>query len=186
MIEYPFNVDGECGICEASLEDIKDPKQYPKIVENVENDPCNRNSFIKEAAYEWWWKQNEEFRQKEIKKIKRKKLAVLSKRINQKRSNCKSKNIPFDLDLEWYVEGLKQGCALTKLPFDLFSDIYDKKNGPYSPYQPSIDRIDPDKGYLKNNCRVILFSLNLFKLHFTDAHMYKISEKLLENRFNPD
>ena len=185
MVEYPFDVNDECVFSKSSLDDIKDPNQYPRIVKKIEEDESLNHPFLKEAAYISKWEQYEKLRIIEIKKIKRKKLAKIRNLLNQKKCLCKNKNIPFELDLEWYIENLKNGCVLTKIPFDLCSNIYDKKSGPYSPYQPSIDRIDPNQGYIKSNSRLILYSLNLFKLHFSDDHLYKIAEKLLEYRLKP-
>ena len=66
-------------------------------------------------------------------------------------------NFPFDLDRDWVIKKLKAGiCELSKIPFDLTAN---GKNH-FNPYGPSIDRIDPQKGYTKNNCRIILICIN--------------------------
>jgi len=184
MIKYPFSVEDECDIPKInSIEDIKNPELFPRIVSSVEK---KKSGLMKDAAYSWWYDNVEKTRNDLLKKIKRKKISKMRKFLSQKKSICKKNNIPYDLDIEWYIEQLKEGCALTKIPF-VISKLDDiKKKGVYSPYQPSIDRIDPNEGYLKSNCRLILHALNLFKLNFSDDHMYKIAEQLLEHRLFPD
>ena len=173
MIEYPFNVDNECLIPKANI--VKGVEMKSEV------------EMIKDATYQWWFKEVNKTRIDVIEKLKRKKMSYLIRLINQKKSVCKSKNVKYDLDIKWYVNELKKGCALTGIEFDMSHiNKTNKKCGASNPYQPSIDRINPEKGYIKINCRLILLSLNLFKLNFTDEHMYKISEKLLEFRSDPD
>lgn len=93
--------------------------------------------------------------------------------IRNKKHRCKQKDIPFDLDVDWLRPKLNWGCELTNLPFQFY-----RGNG--NPYSPSIDRIDPNGGYLKENCRAILLGLNNMKLLATDEDVYKIAEALLK------
>jgi hypothetical protein len=89
-----------------------------------------------------------------------------------KRIECESKNIPFDLDEEWIIDRIKKGCDLTGMEFKL--DSYHKP----SSMSPSIDRIDPKGGYIKENCRVILHALNMFKGSENDTTMLDIANEL--------
>ncbi len=69
------------------------------------------------------------------------------------RNRSKKNNIAFDLTRQWLKKRLDRGvCELTGLSFDMA--------GRRTPHSPSIDKIDPSKGYTKKNCRVILWSLN--------------------------
>ena len=47
-------------------------------------------------------------------------------------------------------------CQLTNLPFDFQRANKTSKN----PYAPSLDRIDSQKGYTKENCRIVLAAVN--------------------------
>ena len=47
-------------------------------------------------------------------------------------------------------------CQLTGLPFDFMPTNKTFRN----PYAPSLDRIDSQKGYIKENCRVVLAAVN--------------------------
>ena len=68
---------------------------------------------------------------------------------------AKRRGWDFDLPKEWFAGKIRAGfCELSGLPFVL------ERN---SPYLPSIDRIDSDKHYTPDNCRIILLILNLAK-----------------------
>jgi hypothetical protein len=93
-----------------------------------------------------------------------------------KRRECIKKNISFDLDEQWYYDRLEVGCALTGLTFKLDS------SGKVDSKSPTVDRIDPDKGYIKTNCRMILHCLNAFKGAYTDETMYDIATLLISRK----
>lgn len=63
-----------------------------------------------------------------------------------------------DIDLHWIKERVDKGkCELTGIAFNY------KQYGRRKYFAPSVDRIDNNKGYYKNNCRVVLCWLNLAK-----------------------
>jgi hypothetical protein len=95
-----------------------------------------------------------------------------------KRRSCQNKNIPFDLDEKWVLKRIEVGCELTGVPFKLDSH--------YKPHamSPSIDRLNSNYGYLKENCRMILHALNMFKGSDSEQLMFYIAEKLLDNKGN--
>jgi len=86
---------------------------------------------------------------------------------------AKAKGWDFDLTAAWFDKRFDAGCELTGLPFKRGK----LKNNVYS---PSIDRIDNDRGYTKDNCRLILNCLNMFKGTGTDEEMLMIAKKLIE------
>lgn len=75
-------------------------------------------------------------------------------------NRAKERGIPFDSDLlEWAAERYTGRCELSGLEF--------RPNrghgcGP-APFSPSIDRIKPELGYVKTNCRFIIHALNALK-----------------------
>jgi hypothetical protein len=72
-------------------------------------------------------------------------------RIKRKDKDC-------DIDIEWLHEKFSNGiCEVTGIPFDFG---YGRKRHPYS---PSIDRIDPTKGYTKENCQIVIWIYNMAK-----------------------
>lgn len=91
------------------------------------------------------------------------------------KKRAKKRNTPFDLTLEWATARWTGRCELTNIPFELGRT----KLGPFS---PSVDKINPAKGYIQENCRIILLAINWMKSSGTDAQMYAVAEALLKNR----
>jgi hypothetical protein len=124
------------------------------------------------------------YRQREDVK-KRNKIAVEKYRkttnglINVMLSNIRSRSrrskIPCDIDKKWIEKRLSDGCELTGLSFDC-TPLKKQMNM----FSPSIDKIDPKKGYIKENCRLILFGLNAFKCTNTDDEMIFVAKRLIE------
>jgi hypothetical protein len=78
---------------------------------------------------------------------------------------AKESNLPFDItpdDLQ-----IPEVCPFTLLPLDL-----GPKNGKPSPQSPSVDRIKPDRGYVRGNVRVISVRANLAKQDITDPAIF--------------
>ena len=90
---------------------------------------------------------------------------------------CKSKGIEFNLSAEWFEKNYARGCAVTGIVFRNESNGKPKR-GPQGPYSCSIDRIDPNQGYLESNCRLILFGVNGLKGTGTDEDMQEIAKAI--------
>ena len=76
------------------------------------------------------------------------------------RNRSKSKNLNFDLDLEFLLDLWNNNngcCEISKIPFELGRS----EKGKVHPYAPSLDRIIPEKGYVKGNVRIIVYQLNV-------------------------
>jgi hypothetical protein len=60
------------------------------------------------------------------------------------------------LTVEWIEQRLLQGvCEVTGIAFVIGSTKH--------PFLPSVDRIDSDKGYTPDNCRIVLWIINAAK-----------------------
>jgi len=95
--------------------------------------------------------------------------------ISAARSRCKKSGEACDIDAAWGEKIWTGKCALTGIEFEYITDA----GGP-SPLACSLDKIDPEKGYTKENCRFILFCLNAFKgRHLTDDALREIARRLL-------
>lgn len=96
-------------------------------------------------------------------------------------------NHEFDLTKEWAERTYTGYCSLTGIPF-INSALGPAGKSGGRPYSPSIDRINPLKGYTQDNCRWVLFVVNSFKLTMSDQEMYTIAEALIDNakgKINP-
>lgn len=76
--------------------------------------------------------------------------------IGRSKARAKKQHFAYDLDRTWLRRKLLAGrCEFSGVPF---------VNGQqYHPFSPSLDRVDPGRGYTKDNCKVILLCLNGFK-----------------------
>lgn len=85
----------------------------------------------------------------------------------------------FDLDLDFIRGKLLLGvCEVTNIPFS-----YDKPtNSAKNKYSPSIDRIDSSKGYVKSNCRIVIWQYNLMKGEISDDELFEICKLILKSR----
>lgn len=89
------------------------------------------------------------------------------------RNRAKAKSLPFDLDLDWIMAGIRAKCPLTGRRFVVMGPAQPgtKNGGPIEPYSPSIDQKEPGQGYTKANCRVISSIANYAKNKFTDEQL---------------
>ena len=90
------------------------------------------------------------------------------------RRRAMSKSLDFDLDKEWVEMNMSRKCALSNIPFSSFK-------GEATIYSPSIDRINPNLGYTKSNCRMVLWGLNAFKGISGDADMLHIIRQVYKH-----
>jgi hypothetical protein len=76
------------------------------------------------------------------------------------RSNALSRGIAFDLTFKDYVDLINAArgrCVLTGIQFEFqFTSSKSRRR----PFAPSLDRVDSNKGYSKDNCRLICAALN--------------------------
>jgi len=82
-----------------------------------------------------------------------------------------------DIDVNFIQKRLEQGyCEVTKIEFDFAPHPeYDK-----NPYSPSIDRIDSNKGYTKENTQIVIWQYNLMKGEITKEELLTICKILVE------
>lgn len=92
-----------------------------------------------------------------------------------KEKYCNERGLPYDLDVPWMVEKLEEGrCEVTGLPFDTERGDQYKNN-----YTPSLDRLRADKGYTKDNVRLVLWMYNAAKAEGTDADVLNMAFALV-------
>lgn len=96
-------------------------------------------------------------------------LLSLTKYRTQKRG------IPFDLTIEDVV--VPDFCPVLGLP--LYRNSGGRAQGPNS---PTVDRIDPDLGYVKGNVRVISARANAIKSNATPEELLRVAVYFQEHR----
>ncbi len=92
----------------------------------------------------------------------------------------KTKGDKTDLTKEWFVKKLADGkCQITGAKFDLNR----VKGKHFNPFAPSIDKVNPKKGYTKRNCKIVLWGLNNAKAEMSMKE-FKAFIKLLWEGLN--
>ena len=85
----------------------------------------------------------------------------LNRLVAMARNRAKSKGLDFNIDSEYVVQLWEDNfgcCALTGINFDL---NFTNKKGQVNPNTVSIDRINPQLGYIKGNIRLITYHMNV-------------------------
>lgn len=81
------------------------------------------------------------------------------------RSKCNKNDIPFDLTIEDLA--IPERCPVLGIPlkFGVKTDsVFRNKRGVEVPYDsPSVDRIIPEKGYVKGNIIIVSYRANMLK-----------------------
>lgn len=96
-----------------------------------------------------------------FKKTQRQKVgAVLESALRGARQRAKKRGVPFDIDLDWALgtvelQGFK--CQLSSIPFYMDCTASSKIH----PFTPSFDRIEPAKGYVRSNVRIVVYAINV-------------------------
>jgi len=106
----------------------------------------------------------------------------LLSRLARMRSRAKHKGIDFLLIQEDITEMCKKSkgrCELSNIHFD-----FEKKPGIKNAYAPSIDRINSSGAYSLENCRLVLYAVNVALNEWGDEQLLTISRALLEGAPN--
>lgn len=80
------------------------------------------------------------------------------------KTRCNKRKLPFSLDAEDICRRMFVGrCEATGIPFDLANVGTAEHRNPFS---PSLDQVDPGRGYTKENVMVVCWGWNLMKSNF--------------------
>jgi hypothetical protein len=95
--------------------------------------------------------------------------------------NAKRKKLAVDIDFDFVHQKLIAGvCEVTGLPFDFKKPSLTKKNS----YAPSLDRINPAIGYVKDNVRVVIWQFNMMKGEISDVELLNLCNLIREKLTN--
>lgn len=87
-------------------------------------------------------------------------------------------NIPFDLDIDWIKNKLKDNCPKTGYAFDIMTK--GKNFSSRSPLGPSLDKIDPNLGYTKDNTQLVCWWYNVTKQRFLDEEVLELCKAVVK------
>lgn len=100
--------------------------------------------------------------------------------LNKARSRSKSRNETTDLTLEYLKEiweNQKGLCSYTNIKMELPRSSQDE-DIKKSPTKLSLDRIDPNIGYIKGNVEFVCYCVNVMKNDFTKEQMIAFINKI--------
>lgn len=103
--------------------------------------------------------------------------------ITEAKINCRNRkhaNIPFDIDVKFLSElwDAQNGrCAISNIPMKYHA----KGMGRKSLDSASLDRIDSDKGYTKDNVQFVAMAINLAKNIHSNEDMRSFLDKVVDN-----
>jgi hypothetical protein len=116
--------------------------------------------------------------------IKCQRKSLLSRFITQAvlrvRERAHRRGIEMDLTdraMKKMMEGQNWCCAVSGIPFPLGERGQNER-----PFFPSIDRIDPKKGYTINNVRLVCMIVNLAMHNWGEGPLIKLARALRANR----
>jgi hypothetical protein len=93
------------------------------------------------------------------------------------RGRAQKRGLSFTLNKEWLIdqlEALSFECSVTGVQLTLENGSAKYLN----PYAPSIDRMDPTKGYDPDNCRVVCLRFNHWKGEADDRETFEFAKLL--------
>jgi len=93
---------------------------------------------------------------------------------NGARSRAKQKNIPFNLDLDFLRSIVVSHCPI--LGMELAWSTNRLNGNTTLPNSPSLDRIDPTKGYVKGNVWIISHKANCIKSNASHEELKLVTE----------
>ena len=98
---------------------------------------------------------------------------------NAAKTRAKANNIAFSLSTEWIASKLTNKCEATGLSF-VIKKQQDLNTSESNPYAPSIDKIDPSKGYTEDNCQMVIIAYNKFKSDYKETDILNIAKSIIE------
>lgn len=94
--------------------------------------------------------------------------------IERARYRAKRKGVPFGLSMDGLRHIYRQAggiCAVSGHPFE-----------PAGPFRPSLDRINPERGYVDDNVRVVCLIANTAMLHYGESALLELAASVAKNR----
>lgn len=121
-----------------------------------------------------------ENRDKVLARLARKQASMpyrMGRLVSGAKARSVSKKVPFDLDNQFLIDlwNKQEGkCPISGRSFDLENSEY-KSN----PNAPSLDRIVPEKGYIKGNVRLVTWHVNMAISEFGEDALRLLCKDIL-------
>lgn len=139
-----------------------------------------KKKILNQNSYRIYHKQHKQYKEKRQKQLYTDVGLRMKKLIRDARERAKERNIPFSLTLDHVMKHIEYGkCSITGLPFQI-----NKREGMRTnPYAPSLDQIEPNKGYTNENIRVVIWAYNAMKNEMSDFEVWTICYHVVKDAF---
>lgn len=182
------NLDGlhySCKLCTNAYNKLQrkiNPEKEKKVIKKyLEKRKIENPNYYKEQ-----YKRTKEKSHNKYEKSAIKHLFRLKRLLTGAKTRAKKSKLEIDIDIEFLIELWDKydgKCCLTGIPFNL--SVEARKIGyTYDPYSPSIDKINPFKGYTKDNVRLVCTSINLGMNQFGQENFEFIIKNYLKTTKN--
>lgn len=95
------------------------------------------------------------------------------------KTRAKNKNLDFTITKKWIKDKLLLGtCEATGFKF-IYTMYGDLNKDTCNSYAPSLDRIDPTKGYTVDNVQVTILAFNKFKSDMVQHEVIAIAKAII-------
>ncbi len=142
---------------------IEDPDRYAGMMRKLYDSNAKRRKD-----------KPEEDRERELKRRREDPAGYL---LRQARTRAGNKGLKFTITKSWINERLEIGkCAVTGIPFQTNG----LAGGSSHPFQPSIDRINPDGGYEPRNCQLVCAIYNYAKHTYEHSDVVTFARGILK------
>lgn len=101
-------------------------------------------------------------------------LVQTGKMVENARIRAKNKNLPFDIDYDYIRSIIPSHCPIFGIPLEWSARRGSKKGA--LPNSPSLDRIDPERGYVKGNVWIISHRANAIKNNATHEELKLVTK----------
>lgn len=99
---------------------------------------------------------------------------ALARSLQGAKLRAHKRGLPFDLDVDWCIETLRAQdgvCAVTGMKFE----CRPIGSSGRAPLGPSFDRIDPAKGYTRENTRIVVLAVNVMLLDWGEGMFRRVA-----------
>lgn len=118
-----------------------------------------------------WCKANPEKVRGKAERSKRRPKNIARSLLQAARRRSLDYQIACELTVDWIVQKIEQGvCPATGHRFSL---------EPRSPWRPSIDRLEPSRGYVPDNCQVVCCIYNFAKHSYQHSDVLELARSLV-------
>lgn len=171
-------------VCSAILDPSTGKRKYSLVetlcsncgkVMLVQSNNHNHTSLCSKSCRNQW------AANRQLEKRKESVEALLRMQLSQAKARAKKKGLEFDLDVAWMRDKLKEQngcCAISGVKLKASKSPGRSKTHKHT---ATFDRIDPNKGYTKDNVQILTYIANVCKNAFTQEDVMEFAFSVVAN-----